>query len=996
MLISRKIKQSFIWASLLVLCSTMLIGLAPANNAKALPDESRDRIYISALAFCLYHKYAIDEQKETIKGTLSSYWEKEGTRKVVAVGFNIHQSGVVGCSEIIIPAAEALGYTSSPSGTTTAMQFIESQILGNDLGLNEFPNGISGEEFESKAKAYVLDTLVDKYLDPNSSSPTRIGAQEPKEIAERLLPLIDLCFAYKAGSGGYPSNQPGVRFDGLILEDGTTLDIIQRVNNGDAIVSQLGLNLIETTNIIDPAGLFGTGSEPVFRAGELRTHTRDYSLVNPALGDPYNWHFFAYGNDNRPNMTKNGYDMNNEREAYEDSINSLVSCKFIEDHPEIWQFYSLEGDKLTIDGKTAEDLVSEADEDVNYNGSEGDNVQSCEGADALGWIACPFITGLLNLSDTIFQSFIVPFLTVDPINTNSGQVYTIWSSFRTVGNVLLVFGLLFIVFGQAIGGGLIDAYTAKKAMPRIFVAAILINLSIYLVAFMVDMGNILGAGVGEMITAPLAASGQDKFVLDGVVGLVTTVGLILVIAIPILIIVLLADTRKGSKNADSGVFKNLTKGVMYFAFFIAIPLLILILSIFFTLILRLGTILFLCIISPVALALFVMPSTDKYAKKWLDLFIKSILVYPIIVAIFAVAAVLGSLLSSSVGGIDFVGLSDGLSNLTDKSAILLLTPAAPLGVLEAFFNVDGPGMLFSIASILVMFAPLAMIPFSFKLAGGLMGSILGIATKGRGGFDKVVRGDKHNPHSRFYSTWGKDGYLGKKFDNNKGVTIKGLGSRLKNIGAKKNPDGSDVFPGEGAPEIDPTTTAAGSTRTQGKKSRRNRFGGYGRNQYGPQAPNPIPTPTTPVLPSRRPKESGAVNLDETSSSRDSVSVTGTVTSTTNPTPWRTPGGQGYAPPMGGGDELTTPLEVGARPRVVLPQQEQPGAYPETAGAVPRVQTQQNQPASILVRPTATRRGESDGGIILPSDKDINVYGRQSVAENDRFKDDTSTPTSPAQ
>ncbi len=990
MLISRKIKQSFIWASLIVLASTILIGLAPVAKTAALTENGQKRLYVAGLATCLYKAHAIDEHDDNITDDIRDYWDNGGdggNKESAIVGLGLNSSnGIVTCNEImaaILPFADELGLQAVDiSSLQTAL---EVAIIGGGKDIKSYGSeGIGGDEFESLARNFVTQ-VINPYF--NTLSLT------PEDLAERYMPLIDFCFTVRStpfsGAGDH-------RFD-IPAQGGGTVYFDYKKPEGRAITAALSMDL----NNGGPAGTSGAFSTQVGLVDDVLT---DYSYDSVKDETPYDWDFYPLGNDFFAGAS--GFDSSDIGEGSREHLEAgaLASCDDIENNKDLLAGqYSVTPDPtspgagvLTFDGKTAAEIVSEAPEDVNYNGSEGDNVQSCEGADALGWIACPFITGLLNLSDTIFQSFIVPFLTVDPINTNSGQVYTIWSSFRTVGNVLLVFGLLFIVFGQAIGGGLIDAYTAKKAMPRIFVAAILINLSIYLVAFMVDMGNILGAGVGEMITAPLAASGQDKFVLDGVVGLVTTVGLILVIAIPILIIVLLADTRKGSKNADSGVFKNLTKGVMYFAFFIAIPLLILILSIFFTLILRLGTILFLCIISPVALALFVMPSTDKYAKKWLDLFIKSILVYPIIVAIFAVAAVLGSLLSSSVGGIDFVGLSDGLSNLTDKSAILLLTPAAPLGVLEAFFNVDGPGMLFSIASILVMFAPLAMIPFSFKLAGGLMGSILGIATKGRGGFDKVVRGDKHNPHSRFYSTWGKDGYLGKKFDNNKGVTIKGLGSRLKNIGAKKNPDGSDVFPGEGAPEIDPTTTAAGSTRTQGKKSRRNRFGGYGRNQYGPQAPNPIPTPTTPVLPSRRPKESGAVNLDETSSSRDSVSVTGTVTSTTNPTPWRTPGGQGYAPPMGGGDELTTPLEVGARPRVVLPQQEQPGAYPETAGAVPRVQTQQNQPASILVRPTATRRGESDGGIILPSDKDINVYGRQSVAENDRFKDDTSTPTSPAQ
>jgi len=78
----------------------------------------------------------------------------------------------------------------------------------------------------------------------------------------------------------------------------------------------------------------------------------------------------------------------------------------------------------------------------------------------------------------------------------------VWSSFRLYGDIVLVIALLVIVFGEAIGGGVIDAYTAKKVLPRILIAAILINLSIYIVAALEDIVNIVGSGLDSLIRLP--------------------------------------------------------------------------------------------------------------------------------------------------------------------------------------------------------------------------------------------------------------------------------------------------------------------------------------------------------------------------------------------------------------------------------------------------------------------------------------------------------------
>ena len=64
------------------------------------------------------------------------------------------------------------------------------------------------------------------------------------------------------------------------------------------------------------------------------------------------------------------------------------------------------------------------------------------------------------------------------------------------------------------------------------------------------------------------------------------------------------------------------------------------LTAFITLILRKAIILALVLVSPVAFALYCLPNTEKYFKKWWDFLVQTLIVYPIVVVIFAVSDIL--------------------------------------------------------------------------------------------------------------------------------------------------------------------------------------------------------------------------------------------------------------------------------------------------------------------------------------------------------------------
>lgn len=294
---------------------------------------------------------------------------------------------------------------------------------------------------------------------------------------------------------------------------------------------------------------------------------------------------------------------------------------------------------------------------------------------AFSWFFCQIIDGLSGAASDLYNNFIQPFLETKPIQltdvqTDPSQTYNIWKNFRLYGDVFLVIALLVIVFGESIGGGLIDAYTAKKVLPRLLVAAILINISIYLVAFAVDITNIIGNGIGELIEQPFKNAGTFQLKVGG------------------------GTASFGLGIVSAGSLWAVASGGALLEFllvFFLIPAFLALLAVLITIIIRTGLIVFLVLVSPVAFALYCLPNTEQYFRKWWDLLFRTLLIYPIIAVLFALANVLSITITSASSG----GLQQPIAQL--------------IGVIA-------------------LFVPLFLIPYSFRIAGGMLGRVHDIAT----------------------------------------------------------------------------------------------------------------------------------------------------------------------------------------------------------------------------------------------------------------------------
>lgn len=272
-----------------------------------------------------------------------------------------------------------------------------------------------------------------------------------------------------------------------------------------------------------------------------------------------------------------------------------------------------------------------------------------------------------------------------------------------------------------------DAYTVRKIAPRLLIAIIGVNLSIYLCIAAVDITNIIGGGIGDLIRQPFRDTGDFTSIGLPANPLNVGAGIAGIVALGSVGVVggAAAGTAAGAGGAmaaiaGSGFAFLVGGGVAALLMFLLVALVsvgLIALAIAATVIIRYGAILVLTLASPIAIAMLVLPGTEKYFKAWWDIFMKVLIMYPIIAIIFAIS---------------------------DIMAALFLVTLAQQNQLE--------GLVTIFVIIIVLYAPLFMIPFAYKLAGGLIGAVYDFANKnGIQRANEGIKNWKKDPNSMYGS-----------------------------------------------------------------------------------------------------------------------------------------------------------------------------------------------------------------------------------------------------
>lgn len=260
-------------------------------------------------------------------------------------------------------------------------------------------------------------------------------------------------------------------------------------------------------------------------------------------------------------------------------------------------------DAGATDGTGIPEIIP-GEEEVDESGT------SCD-IDGIGWIICPVMNFLAEINDKAY-GFLTDLLSIRPSLLQDEATVTAWSRFRDLANIAFVIAFLVIIYSQITSVG-ISNYGIKKLLPKIAIAAILVNLSLFICQILVDASNIAGSSLYSFIkdiVPPLTGTSQD-------VGWGTSASVLLAGGIGIVLIVFL-----GAAPA------------VLLALFLVL----------FILIARQAFILILVIISPLAFVAYLLPNTENMFKKWWKALSAMLLLYPIIGVVFGASTLASNIL----------------------------------------------------------------------------------------------------------------------------------------------------------------------------------------------------------------------------------------------------------------------------------------------------------------------------------------------------------------
>ena len=297
---------------------------------------------------------------------------------------------------------------------------------------------------------------------------------------------------------------------------------------------------------------------------------------------------------------------------------------------------------------------------------EGAKTDECyEKAESLGWVLCPIVDGLKDFIIRKYGEWIEPALKMDIGlfkwgDSRQNGTYRAWAIFRDIGNFAFVILFIFIIFSQVTGLG-IDNYGIKKALPKLLVSALLINLSFIICQAAIDVSNIAGEGIAGLFQGIKQQITIESVQVEGITVSPSDTGS-------------WQDTKTWGTSFASNFLGNSAVIIIVCAISVGavisqglailIPVVMLLISVavaIFTLIAILGVrqaaAVLLVACSPVAFACYILPNTKKVFDKWFEAFKGLLLAFPICSALVYGGDMAGTILLQSANGNTWVLIS---------------------------------------------------------------------------------------------------------------------------------------------------------------------------------------------------------------------------------------------------------------------------------------------------------------------------------------------------
>lgn len=280
----------------------------------------------------------------------------------------------------------------------------------------------------------------------------------------------------------------------------------------------------------------------------------------------------------------------------------------------------------------------------------------------LSWLMCPII----SMADGLYSMFISFMQDILNININDFEnnegLKASWAVMRNVASSALVLVALIMIAGQIFNFEFLSAYTVKKVLPRLVIAAIAIQLSWFIFTTAIVIIDAIGVGIYSLMLLPFQhALGSNATEISTIYSIQSNGSQVFSGA--------LAAMAGVAAFSGAGGLGGIVAVAIAGAFAIGVALV--------TLILRKVLIIGLLILAPLALVAWVLPGTQKYWTSWWNLFIKLLLMFPLIMVLIASGKIAASI----------IGQQD---------------------------NAISP-----LIALIVYFLPLFLIPATFKFAGGI-------------------------------------------------------------------------------------------------------------------------------------------------------------------------------------------------------------------------------------------------------------------------------------
>lgn len=349
------------------------------------------------------------------------------------------------------------------------------------------------------------------------------------------------------------------------------------------------------------------------------------------------------------------------------------------------------GQVLNVYIKTQSTAVAEANKVPEVEApEEGDESKSSCTIDGIGWIVCPIINFIAKINDAAYKG-VSALLTVPPISTDTkSPLFSAWSIMRNFANVAFVIAFLYIIYSQITGLG-VSNYGIKKLLPRIIIAAILVNISYWICAIAVDISNIVGSNIKSLFDGIISnLDDKDTYGNGGQsVGDQWTVGAGLILA-----------------ATGAALFVTLSTFLP-----IAVTALAAVVTAVIVLVARQAIIILLIFISPLAFVAFLLPNTDQWFDRWRKTFFAMLLMFPVIALVFGASALASYVLADSAGG-----------QISETSTI----------------SENSVNVLVQVAALGVALIPLFITPIIMKASTGVLGKIGAFVNNpNKGPFDKM-------------------------------------------------------------------------------------------------------------------------------------------------------------------------------------------------------------------------------------------------------------------